>query len=67
MGYCFIYLQGVTSMATFEINGDTHDARTVEADKYGINDGYFHFTTEEKGRVLSLAAPHVVSVERVKD
>ena len=54
-------------MATFEINGDTHSPRTVEAEKYAIADGYFHFSTEEKGRVLSVAAAQVIWVERIKD
>ncbi|WP_354145966.1 hypothetical protein [Arthrobacter sp. 754] len=54
-------------MATFEINGGTNSQRKVEAEKYGINDGYFHFTTDAKGRVLSIAVERVASVERVND
>lgn len=53
-------------MATFEINGGTAAARTVKADKYGINDDYFHFTADE-GRVLSISVTKVAWVERIED
>jgi hypothetical protein len=53
-------------MAKFEINGDSHSARTIEADTYGQQDGYFHFVDESKQRVLSISTSHVITIERLQ-
>lgn len=63
-------------MAKFIINRDAGDGWTewtVESERYGLADGYFHFTTPkgsgmgrdaEGGRVFSVRADMVRTIER---
>jgi hypothetical protein len=53
-------------MAKFIINENFSDAIEVEAEKYGINDGFMHFS-EDGTRVFSIATGRVVTVRREAD
>lgn len=57
-------------VAKFKINEDVSGVsyrKTVEASKYRQDGEYFHFTNSVDVRVYSVAAKHVVTIEREDD
>ncbi|BCW59580.1 hypothetical protein [Arthrobacter sp. StoSoilB20] len=53
-------------MQKFTINKGFDEEQTVEAETYGIQDGYFHFADEERKRVFSIRTERVATVERAQ-
>lgn len=56
-------------MAKFIINkngGKVQNERTVEAEKYGTNDGFVHFTANG-ARVHSANTQYVLTIDRVDE
>ena len=50
-------------MAKFIINKDYVESKTVEADGYGVKDGYFNFH-DHNGQIASYRADLVFTIER---
>jgi len=51
-------------MTKFTINARLSSARSVEADEYSLNDGYWEFRDAEGEPVLTVKAEHVMTIER---
>lgn len=52
------------NVAKFVINKDFGDPLVFEADSYDQKDDYFHFYSEELGRVGSVSAKLVTTIDR---
>jgi len=52
-------------MATFTINAGYGSAEDVQADRYNMASGYFHFYDEDDAQVFTISESKVISITRV--